>query len=58
MEKEKVIGMRVAIFDFDGTLYSKETFQLLMDHLKSHPVHSQNIKAFTVPSYRLISVIK
>ncbi len=31
--------MRVAIFDFDGTLYKKETYQLLMDHLKTHPVY-------------------
>lgn len=31
--------MRVAIFDFDGTLYEKETFQLLMDHLKTHPTY-------------------
>lgn len=29
--------MRVAIFDFDGTIYKKETFQLMMDHLKNHP---------------------
>ncbi|MGN7386985.1 HAD family hydrolase [Sporosarcina sp. SAFN-015] len=38
--------MKVAIFDFDGTLYSKETFQLLMDHLKRHPTHSSKYKAF------------
>ncbi|WP_432357854.1 HAD family hydrolase [Sporosarcina sp. UB5] len=38
--------MKVAIFDFDGTLYSKETFQLLMDHLKQHPTHSSNYKRF------------
>jgi len=31
--------MRVAIFDFDGTLYREETFQLLMDHLKVHPTY-------------------
>lgn len=29
--------MRVAIFDFDGTIYKDETFQLMMDHLKDHP---------------------
>ncbi|WP_347177910.1 hypothetical protein [Sporosarcina thermotolerans] len=38
--------MRIAIFDFDGTLYSKETFQLLMDHLKDHPVHGPKYKPF------------
>lgn len=38
--------MKVAIFDFDGTLYSKETFQLLMDHLKQHPIHRSKHKAF------------
>ena len=34
---EKGDIMRVAIFDFDGTLYKQETFQLMMDHLKKHP---------------------
>jgi HAD superfamily hydrolase (TIGR01490 family) len=38
--------MRVAIFDFDGTLYADETFQLLMDHLKYHPVHHTKFKHF------------
>lgn len=38
--------MRVAIFDFDGTLYSKETFTLLMNHLKHHPTHSPKYKTF------------
>lgn len=38
--------MRVAIFDFDGTLYSKETFQLMMDHLKNHPVHHLRYRQF------------
>lgn len=38
--------MRVAIFDFDGTLYSKETFQLMMDHLKTHPIHSSRYRQF------------
>lgn len=38
--------MRVAIFDFDGTLYSKETFQLMMEHLKNHPVHSKRYRQF------------
>ncbi|MFC5604555.1 HAD family hydrolase [Sporosarcina koreensis] len=38
--------MKVALFDFDGTLYAKETFQLLMDHLKQHPTHGSKYKAF------------
>src|SRR5690625_275739 len=38
--------MRVAIFDFDGTLYKKETFQLLMDHLKNHPTYHKNYNRF------------
>lgn len=29
--------MRIAIFDFDGTIYKKETFSLMMEHLKTHP---------------------
>lgn len=40
------MDVRVAIFDFDGTLYSKETFQLMMDHLKNHPVHSLRYRRF------------
>lgn len=38
--------MRVAIFDFDGTLYSKETFQLMMQHLKTHPIHNKRYRHF------------
>lgn len=38
--------MRVAIFDFDGTLYAKETFQLMMDHLKNHPQYSTRYRQF------------
>lgn len=38
--------MRVAIFDFDGTLYAKETFKLLMDHLKYHPTYRTNYRTF------------
>ncbi|HLQ73047.1 MAG TPA: HAD-IB family hydrolase [Bacillota bacterium] len=41
--------MRIAIFDFDGTLYKKETFQLLMDHLKDHPTYSKYYKRFFLP---------
>lgn len=45
-EKPELIALRVAIFDFDGTLYSKETFQLMMDHLKNHPEHSKRYRQF------------
>ncbi|WP_088006191.1 HAD family hydrolase [Indiicoccus explosivorum] len=38
--------MRAAIFDFDGTLYAGETFDLLMSHLKHHPTHKNRYKAF------------
>lgn len=38
--------MRVAIFDFDGTLYAKETYQIMMDHLKEHPVYHTRYKRF------------
>src|SRR5699024_152650 len=46
--------MRLAIFDFDGTLYEKEPFQLLMDHLKTHPVYHTKYKKFiraSMPRY-------
>lgn len=38
--------MRVAIFDFDGTLYEKETFNSLMQHLKDHPDYQNKYKSF------------
>ncbi|MEH7252888.1 HAD-IB family hydrolase [Neobacillus niacini] len=38
--------MKVAIFDFDGTLFPKETFPLLMGHLKNHPIHFQKYRNF------------
>lgn len=38
--------MRVAIFDFDGTLYAEETFKLLMNHLKEHPIYKSKYKHF------------
>src|SRR5690625_4224381 len=38
--------MRVAIFDFDGTLYKKETFPVLMKHLKEHPLYHKRYKRF------------
>lgn len=45
-KKEWVKLMRVAIFDFDGTLYSKETYQILMDHLKEHPLYRKRYPQF------------
>lgn len=58
--------MRVAIFDFDGTLYSKETFKIMMEHLKTHPLHSKRYRQFyraIMPPYigsklKLVSVKK
>lgn len=38
--------MKVAIFDFDGTLFPNETFPLLMGHLKNHPLHFQKYRNF------------
>ncbi|PAE40367.1 HAD family hydrolase [Bacillus sp. 7884-1] len=38
--------MKVAIFDFDGTLFPEETFPLLMGHLKNHPIHFQMYRKF------------
>lgn len=38
--------MKVALFDFDGTLYPKETFNILMDSLKNHPKYHKNYKKF------------
>ena len=38
--------MNIAIFDFDGTLYKKETFPLLMKHLKYHPIYKKRYRSF------------
>lgn len=38
--------MRIAIFDFDGTLYRHETFKLLIEHLKKHPIYKRNYQQF------------
>lgn len=38
--------MKVAIFDFDRTLFPEETFPLLMSHLKNHPIHFQKYRQF------------
>lgn len=50
--------MRVAIFDFDGTIYKNETFQLMMDHLKNHPTMSGYDKFYRsiVPVYAAYKV--
>ena len=52
--KKWVEFMRVAIFDFDGTIYAEETFTLLMKHLKEHPIYQSSYKRFyraIVPPY-------
>lgn len=41
-----MVVLRVAIFDFDGTLYKEETFQLMMNHMKNHPIYHKNYKRF------------
>jgi HAD superfamily hydrolase (TIGR01490 family) len=38
--------LKVAIFDFDGTLFPEETFPLMMRHLKTHPVHNHKYRRF------------
>lgn len=38
--------MRVAIFDFDRTLFPEETFPLMMNHLKTHPMHHKKYSTF------------
>lgn len=46
--------MKVAIFDFDGTIYKHETYTLMMDHAKHHPIYGENYHSFyfsIVPPY-------
>lgn len=38
--------MKVAIFDFDGTIYKHETYTLMMDHVKHHPTYQDEYKSF------------
>lgn len=38
--------VRVAIFDFDGTVYKKETFRVMMNHLKNHPIYKSKYNRF------------
>ncbi len=38
--------MKLAIFDFDGTLYKDETFNLFMEHLKQHPKYGARHRKF------------
>ena len=50
----KVIHMKVAIFDFDGTIYKFETYTLMLDHAKHHPLYHERYKSFyysIVPPY-------
>src|SRR5699024_10130746 len=39
-------NMKVALFDFDGTIYKEETFPLLMKHLKEHPTFKKRYQRF------------
>lgn len=46
--------MKVAIFDFDGTIYKHETYTLMMDHAKHHPIYREKYKSFyysIIPPY-------
>ena len=46
--------MKVALFDFDGTLYPHETFETLRAHLKDHPKFKKTYKHFVrhfAPTY-------
>lgn len=46
--------MKVAIFDFDGTIYKYETYTLMMEYVKNHPIYKSNYKSFyysIVPPY-------
>lgn len=38
--------MKVAIFDFDGTVYKKQTFSVLMKQLQLHPVYHPHYNKF------------
>lgn len=38
--------MKVALFDFDGTIYKKETFPVLMNHLKKYPTFKNRYQKF------------
>lgn len=46
--------MKVAIFDFDGTIYKNETYSFMMDFLKTHEEYNGKYKSFyysIVPPY-------
>lgn len=38
--------MKLAIFDFDGTIYKEETFDLFMNHLKEQPKFAKRYQQF------------
>lgn len=56
--------MKLAVFDFDGTIYKKETFTLLMQHLKTtYPKKYRRFFATILPIYigykmKLIAEVK
>ena len=46
--------MKVAIFDFDGTIYKNETYSFMMDFLKTHEEYNGKYESFyysIVPPY-------
>src|SRR5699024_64696 len=45
-EEKGISLMKVALFDFDGTLYPYETFNILLEQLKTHPKYKGNYKKF------------
>ncbi len=54
-----VYELRVAIFDFDGTLYKEETFPLMMHYLKNHRSESKRYRPFIaslLPYYFLYKI--
>ncbi|MFC3900009.1 HAD family hydrolase [Aliicoccus persicus] len=47
--------MKVALFDFDGTLYPGQTFNVMLKHLKDHPQYSKNYLKF-MSRFRLVYI--
>lgn len=47
--------MKVALFDFDGTLYPGQTFNVMLKHLKDHPQYSKNYRKF-MSRFRLVYI--
>src|SRR5699024_6760343 len=46
--------VRVGMLVFDGTLYKKDTYKVMMDYLKHHPIYGNRYRGFILrmlPSY-------